>query len=82
MEAEIRLVNRYCQVPASHSPFDHVPPNRPENSPDAQRAPRQRLLDGMALVLGERAYADLTIADVVAAAHVSRRTFYEHFEGK
>jgi AcrR family transcriptional regulator len=36
----------------------------------------------MAQVLSERAYAELTIADVVAAAHVSRRTFYEHFDGK
>jgi AcrR family transcriptional regulator len=44
--------------------------------------PRQRLLDGLAEVLLERAYADLTIADVVAAARVSRRTFYEHFDGK
>jgi len=49
---------------------------------DAARAPRQRLLDGLAQVLGERAFAELTIADVVAAAHVSRRTFYEHFEDK
>lgn len=51
-------------------------------SPDSAPAPRQRLLDGLALVLCERAWADLTIADVVAAAHVSRRTFYEHFDGK
>lgn len=50
--------------------------------PDSANAPRQRLLDGLAQVLGERAYAELTIADVVAAAHVSRRTFYEHFDGK
>jgi AcrR family transcriptional regulator len=43
---------------------------------------RQRLLDGLAQVLSERSYTELTIADIVAAAHVSRRTFYEHFEGK
>lgn len=55
---------------------------RTETHVDPDRAPRQRLLDGLAQVLGERAYAELTIADVVAAAHVSRRTFYEHFEGK
>lgn len=51
-------------------------------SADSARLPRQRLLDGLAEVLLERAYADLTIADVVAAARVSRRTFYEHFDGK
>ncbi len=59
-----------------------MPPSRTDTGSDAHRAPRQRLLDGMAHVLGERAYAELTIADVVAAAHVSRRTFYEHFDGK
>lgn len=59
-----------------------MPPPRSETAPDTARAPRQRLLDGLAQVLGERAWADLTIADVVGAAHMSRRTFYEHFDGK
>jgi AcrR family transcriptional regulator len=59
-----------------------VPPSPTETGSAPQRAPRQRLLDGLAEVLGERAYADLTIADVVAAARVSRRTFYEHFDSK
>jgi len=59
-----------------------VPIKSANISPDSAPAPRQRLLDGLALVLCERAWADLTIADVVAAAHVSRRTFYEHFDGK
>ena len=63
-------------------PFNHVSPTPTETGSVHQRAPRQRLLDGLAQVLGERAYADLTIADVVAAARVSRRTFYEHFDGK
>jgi len=49
---------------------------------DPALAPRQRLLDGLAQVLSERAWAELTIADVVGAAHVSRRTFYEHFDDK
>lgn len=50
--------------------------------PEPALAHRQRLLDGLALVLGENAYAGLTIADIVRAAHVSRRTFYEHFDDK
>lgn len=54
----------------------------PPSPLDSAPAPRQRLLDGLAQVLSERPYAELTIADVVAAAHVSRRTFYEHFDGK
>lgn len=59
-----------------------MPPPPLDASSGAARAPRQRLLDGLAEALGERAYAELTIADVVAAARVSRRTFYEHFDGK
>src|SRR4051812_22448683 len=43
---------------------------------------RSRLIQGMALALAGKRYAELTIADVVAEAAVSRRTFYEHFDGK
>lgn len=43
---------------------------------------RPRLLDGLAAALVDRAYTDLTIADIVACARVSKRTFYEHFESK
>lgn len=43
---------------------------------------RSRLIQGMAQVLAGKRYAELTIADVVAEAAVSRRTFYEHFDGK
>lgn len=45
-------------------------------------AARRRLVDAMAAVVGEKGYAATTIADVVARAHVSRRTFYEHFADK
>jgi AcrR family transcriptional regulator len=43
---------------------------------------RARIFEGMAQVVGERGYAATTIGDVVKAASISRRTFYEHFEGK
>ncbi len=36
----------------------------------------------MAQALTEQGYPAITIADVVRLAGVSRRTFYEHFEGK
>lgn len=43
---------------------------------------RRRLLDGMCSVVADKGYADTTIADIVGAASVSRRTFYEHFATK
>ncbi len=43
---------------------------------------RSRLLQGMAAALARKGYAETTIADIVREASVSRRTFYEHFEGK
>ena len=43
---------------------------------------RNRLLDGMAASIKARGYAATTIADVVREAGVSRRTFYEHFDGR
>jgi AcrR family transcriptional regulator len=41
-----------------------------------------RLLEGMARVVAVKEYADITIADIVREAAVSRRSFYEHFETK
>jgi AcrR family transcriptional regulator len=43
---------------------------------------RARIFEAMAQVVGERGYAAATIADVVRAAGISRRTFYEHFRDK
>ena len=43
---------------------------------------RGRLLEGMAHAVAAKGYAATTIADIVREASVSRRTFYEHFDGK
>jgi AcrR family transcriptional regulator len=43
---------------------------------------RRRLLDAMSHTVATKGYADTTIADLAAAARVSRRTFYEHFDDK
>src|SRR5436305_4647797 len=43
---------------------------------------RGRLLDAMAEVVADRGYAASTVADVIARAGVSRKTFYEHFRDK
>ena len=49
---------------------------------DAQTTHRSRLLEGMAQAVSRKGYAETTIADIVAEASVSRRTFYEHFSSK
>jgi AcrR family transcriptional regulator len=46
------------------------------------RSARERLLEGIAEAVAEKGYADTTIADIVAKARVSKRTFYQHFDGK
>jgi AcrR family transcriptional regulator len=43
---------------------------------------RGRLLAAMAEVVGSKGYAAVAVADVIAGAGVSRKTFYEHFENK
>jgi AcrR family transcriptional regulator len=43
---------------------------------------RERLTAGLATAIAEKGYAAATIAEVVAHARVSKRTFYEHFADK
>ncbi|WP_280314222.1 TetR/AcrR family transcriptional regulator [Nocardia abscessus] len=43
---------------------------------------RQRLLFGVTVVVADRGYPNVTVADIAAAAKVSRRTFYQHFPDK
>jgi AcrR family transcriptional regulator len=43
---------------------------------------RRRLLQGLAASIKERGYRDTKVADIVAHARTSRRTFYEVFETK
>src|SRR6476469_4725276 len=43
---------------------------------------RGRMLDAMAAAVAEKGYAATTVADVIARARVSRKTFYEQFRDK
>jgi len=43
---------------------------------------RERLLNGVVEAVAERGYNATTIAAITTAAKISRRTFYEYFEGK
>jgi AcrR family transcriptional regulator len=43
---------------------------------------RERLIAGLATAVAERGYVAVTITDITKQARVSRRVFYENFEGK
>jgi AcrR family transcriptional regulator len=47
-----------------------------------QQSQRWRLLEAVVEVTARDGYADATIADMIAVAGVSRKTFYEHFADK
>lgn len=48
----------------------------------ASQSQRQRILDAMIESCAEKTYAATTISDIVSHAHISRTTFYKHFEDK
>lgn len=43
---------------------------------------RRRMIEATIDVVAEKGYAELTVADVIARAGVSRRAFYEHFANR
>jgi AcrR family transcriptional regulator len=46
------------------------------------RRPRERLLEAILLVSGERGYETITVKDAIERAQTSRATFYKHFKDK
>ena len=69
------------------SQADPVPRSLPRGRHAAARevvlaSQRGRLVEAMANCVARRGYADTTVAEVVARAGVSRKTFYEHFPDK
>lgn len=56
---------------------------RPSVPPDTGGgAQRQRIIDAIVESCAEKTYAATTITDIVARAHISRTTFYKHFDDK
>jgi AcrR family transcriptional regulator len=56
---------------------------RPTTPPDiGERSQRRRIVDAIIDSCAEKTYAATTISDIVARAHISRTTFYKHFEDK
>lgn len=49
---------------------------------DDQRSIRscEMIFEGLAALMNEKAYADITVTDLVKAAGVGRTTFYRHFD--
>jgi AcrR family transcriptional regulator len=64
---------------AAPQPSSLFRPAEPAVTAASQRA---RMLDAVVREVAEQGYADVTVADVVRRAGVSRRTFYEHFEDR
>jgi len=63
--------------------LEQLPRGRHGLSPEAvTESQRGRILTAMVEVTAERGYADCRIADVIAYAGVSRKTFYELFSDK
>lgn len=64
-------------------PLGPLPSGRHRYSPEqVARHQRERLIAGLAAAVEERGYAATTVGGIAAAAHVSRRVFYAHFETK
>jgi AcrR family transcriptional regulator len=61
------------------------PHARKSRAPQDKRAgtdPRARMIDAMLTSVGEQGYGATVVADVIAGAVASRKTFYEHFGDK
>ncbi|HVD40130.1 MAG TPA: TetR/AcrR family transcriptional regulator [Solirubrobacterales bacterium] len=56
---------------------------RPTTPTDiVNQSQRQRIIDAMIESCAEKTYGGTTISDIVSHAHISRTTFYKHFEDK
>jgi AcrR family transcriptional regulator len=73
------------------SPLGVILDGRPERLPRGRhglppsvvaRSQRNRIIAGTAEVMAAKGFASATVADIVAAAGVSRDVFYEHFADK
>ncbi|PTL58186.1 TetR/AcrR family transcriptional regulator [Paraconexibacter algicola] len=66
-------------MPATARDSDSPPPDPYTIVGDG---PRERLLTALAQSIREQGFRGTTVADVVARARTSRRTFYEHFDDR
>ena len=68
----------------AHRRLPHqLPPGRHGLSRDfVEKNQRERMLDAVADVVSFQGYAAMSVEEIVSAAGVSRRTFYDHFSDK
>jgi AcrR family transcriptional regulator len=60
----------------------HCVTTEPSAAADEPNTFRQRLLSAFEASIAEHGYHKTTVADIVRRARTSRRTFYEHFDGR
>jgi AcrR family transcriptional regulator len=77
------MAERSAQAGGALAGGDRLPPGR-HGLPRVFVAEnqRERLLNGVVEAVAENGYNATTISSITAAAKISRRTFYEYFEGK
>jgi AcrR family transcriptional regulator len=63
-------------------PFGTMQARSRASADESSDVNRVRLIEGLLASIEEHGYAATTIADIVAHARVSKRTFYEHFADK
>ena len=83
--SSVAPVPPHANMPHTDPSLSNGTPAVPHDAPDALLDPtdhRTRLITAMGTTLVVKPYAEITIADVVAAARVSKRTFYEQFDSK
>jgi AcrR family transcriptional regulator len=72
-------IDRRTAKPSSHG---QPAPRKTRKSARTPTDPRARMIAAMLASIGEQGYATTVVADVIAKAVASRKTFYEHFEDK
>jgi AcrR family transcriptional regulator len=79
------FLEAYTERPVSTSPDTARPLPRGRHAAPREvvwRSQRGRMLSAMATAVAEKGYGGVAVADVIARAGVSRKTFYEHFDNK
>ena len=77
------MAERGTQASGAPALGERLPPGRHGLPREAvAENQRERLLNGVVEAVAECGYNATTITQITKAARISRRTFYEHFEGK